>query len=198
MRHLDRRQRFDHDVGMALLQATEHVEIVGQRELRVETADDVKFARWVFEGRVRLREDFLEAARVGAIFFRHTRERAENTGVAQDADVRRIDVLIGREIDAVAVLATVREVCQATDGQQVGGCKKREAILAREPLAAFHFRGNRDELRIGSSACHTTLRTASVTLCPPNPNELDSATSTCRSTAWFGAESRSQAGSALN
>ncbi len=57
-------------------------------------------------------------------------------------------MLIGGEIDALGVLATVREVRQATDGQQVGGCKKREAILAREPLAAFHFHGNGDELRI--------------------------------------------------
>src|SRR2546425_3792478 len=67
--------------------------------------------------------------------------------------------------------------------------------------------GIRDKLVTGVQTCalpiwvrptvrpsgrHATLRTASVTLCPPKPNELDSATSTCRLTAWFGAESRSQ------
>ena len=148
MRHLDRGQRLDHDVGMPLLQAAEHVEVVRQLELGMQAADDVKLAGRVFARCIRLGEDFIQTARIRAIFLRHARKRAEHARIAQDADVRRVDVLIGGEIDTVAVLATVRDVCQATDGQQVGGCKKREAILAREPLAAFHFRGNGDELRI--------------------------------------------------
>ena len=40
-------------------------------------------------------------------------------------------------------------------------------------------------------------RTARVTLWPPNPNELESATSTVRSTIWLGAQSRSHWGSGL-
>ena len=45
---------------------------------------------------------------------------------------------------------------------------------------------------VGHSRYAAHLRTASVTLCPPNPNEFDSATSTRRSTFRFGAQSRSQ------
>ena len=40
--------------------------------------------------------------------------------------------------------------------------------------------------------------TARVTLCPPKPNELESATSTWRSTFRLGAESRSHLGSGVN
>ena len=39
--------------------------------------------------------------------------------------------------------------------------------------------------------------TARVTLCPPKPNEFESATRTGRSTATFGAQSRSQSGSGV-
>src|SRR5207237_5176472 len=45
---------------------------------------------------------------------------------------------------------------------------------------------------IANPQFHATLLTANVTLCPPNPNEFDKATSICRSTAWFGAECKSQ------
>src|SRR2546425_8828240 len=44
----------------------------------------------------------------------------------------------------------------------------------------------------GPSVHHAARRMASVTLCPPNPKEFESATSTCRFTALLGAESRSR------
>ena len=157
----------------------------------MEAADDVEFARRIVARGVRLGEDLVETARVGPVFFGHPRERAEHAGVAQDADIGRIDVLVGGEVDALAVLARVGEGRESPDCQQVVRCEKREAILARQPFAPFDLVGNRSEV-------HGTLLTASVTLCPPNPKELDSATFTCRSTAWFGAESRSHAGSAWN
>src|SRR5207247_10250521 len=126
-----------------------------------------------------------------ADFCLDTREVAVYAGVAPDADSRRIDLSIRGEKDALTVFARVGEVRDATDRQEVVRCEKREAILARQPLAAF-------DLVCDRSQTHAALRTASVTLCPPNPNELESATSIRRSTALFGAESRSQAGSGLN
>src|SRR6266566_5420895 len=176
---------------MACLEAAKHVRVVREPQLGMQAAHDVKLTGRIVPRRVCLGEHFLQTPRVRAVLFRHAREGAEHAGVAQDADVGRIDVLIGREVDAVAVLPAIGEIGEAADRQQVARCKKREAILARESLAAFDLLGDRSEV-------HATLRTASVTLCPPNPNELDRATSTCRWTAWFGAESRSQAGSALN
>jgi len=47
--------------------------------------------------------------------------------------------LIRGEVDTVAVRALVREVGEATDGQEIGGVKQREAVLATEPLTAFDF-----------------------------------------------------------
>src|SRR5437660_4535945 len=182
MSHLDRSKSLDHHLRVALLEAAEHVDIVREPELGMEPAHDVKLARRVVARRVGFREYFLEAPRVGAVFFRHPGERTEHAGVAQNADVRRIDVLVGGEVDAVAIAPSVCEVREVAEGEQVVRGKQREAILAGEPLAAFD---------LGRNGCegHATLFTASVTLCPPNPNEFDSAKSNCRLTALFGAES---------
>ncbi len=111
----------------------------------MQPADDVKLPRRIVARGVRFREYFLEAPRVGAVFFRHPGERTEHAGVAQNADVRRIDVLIGGEGDAVAVPAPVGEVRETPERQQVVRCKKREAILARQSLALFYFRRDGDE-----------------------------------------------------
>src|SRR5207245_2995623 len=191
MRDFDRGQRFDHHLRVALLQAAEHVDVVLEAQLGMQATDNVELAGWIVARGIGLGEHLVQAARVRAVFFRHPREGAEHAGVAQDADIRRIDVLIGGEVDALAVLAHVRKVREATDGQEVVRCKKREAILARQPLAAFDLVGDRSEI-------HAALRTASVTLWPPKPNEFERATSTRRSTALLGAESRSHAGSAVN
>src|SRR5579859_4801740 len=176
---------------MAFLEAAKHVRVVRQLQLGMQAAHDMEFARRVIPRGVGFGEHFFQTPRVGAVFLRHPREGAEDAGVAQNADVGRIDVLVRREVDAVAVPPPVGEIGEAADRQQVRRCKKREAILARQSLAAFDLVGDRSEV-------HATLLTASVTLCPPNPKEFDSATSTWRWTAWFGAESRSQAGSGVN
>src|SRR5207253_2635726 len=82
------------------------------------------------------------------------------------------------------------------DGEQVVRVEQRERVVARQPLAALDF--VRDGSERGPSVHHAARRMASVTLCPPNPKEFESATSTCRFTALLGAESRSQAGSGVN
>src|ERR1051325_5205467 len=191
MRNFNRGECLNHDSGVALFQAAKHVCVVRQLQLGMQPTDDVELARRILARRVRLGEHVLEAARVGAVFLRHARERAEDAGVAQDADVGRIDVLVRREVDAIPVPGAVREIGEPADRQQVVRCEKREAILARQPLSPLDLL--RDE-----SQTHGALRIASVTLCPPKPNELERATSNRRFTALFGAESRSQAGSGLN
>src|SRR3989442_4489648 len=202
MAHLNCSRGFYHHLRMALFQAAEHVHVLREPQLGMQAAHDVELARGIIPRGIRFGEHLVQAARVGAVFLRHAREGTEDAGVAQDADIGRIDVLIRREVNALAVPTSIGKVGQPTDGQQVVRCKKREAILARQPFATFNFRGDGNQLwvrpTVRPSGRHATLRTASVTLCPPKPNELDSATSTCRLTAWFGAESRSQAESGLN
>src|SRR6266567_4720879 len=101
-----------------------------------------------------------------------------------------------RSTHAIAVAAPVRLVGEPPDGEQIGGVKQGEPVVARQPLAALDL--DCDGRECGPSVHYAARRMASVTLCPPNPNEFESATSTCRFTALFGAESRSQAGSLVN
>src|SRR5207247_9532479 len=90
----------------------------------------------------------------------------------------------------------VRRGGEPPDGEEIGGVEQREGVVAAQALRP------RDLLRDGSeggpAVHHAARRMASVTLCPPNPKEFESATSTCRFTALLGAESRSQAGSGGN
>src|SRR2546428_10403079 len=67
----------------------------------------VELARWVVARRVRLGENLVESARVGPLLLGHPRERAEHARVAEDADVRGVDVLIRGEEDPVAVAPAV-------------------------------------------------------------------------------------------
>src|SRR6266566_2223748 len=137
MSHFDRSKSLDHHLRVALLEAAEHVDVVREPELGMQPADDVKLARRVVARGVRFREYFLEAPRVGAVFLRHPGERTEHAGVAQNADIRRIDVLVCGKVHAVAVAPSVCEVREVAEGEQVVRGKQREAILACEPLALF-------------------------------------------------------------
>ncbi len=160
MSHFDRSKRFDHDLRVARLEAAEHVDVVREPQLGVQTAHDVELARRIVARGIRLDEHFLQAARVRAVFFGHPGERTEHAGIAKNADVGRIDVLICGKIDSMAVTPSVGEVGEVAEGEKVVRCEKREAILARESLAPFHFSGNGDQRRVS----HATFRTASVTL----------------------------------
>src|SRR5574341_200818 len=153
MRHFDRGERLDHHLRVPLLQPAKHVRVVRQLQLGMQAAHDVKLARGIFARRAGFGEDFLQAAGVGAVFLRHARERAEHAGIAQDADVGRIDVLVRRKVDTAAVTPLIGEVREPADGEEVGRSKKREAILAREPFAVFDLVRNRSQV-------HATLRTA--------------------------------------
>src|SRR3989441_7422030 len=75
-------------------------------------------------------------------------------------------------------------------------------MVGGDTLVGLGFARDRVQCRIPGGHWrqlhHAARLMASVTLCPPNPKEFESATSTCRFTALFGAESRSQAGSGVN
>src|SRR5258706_2831672 len=162
MGHLNCCEGLYHHLRVTLLQAAKHVDVVCEPELGMQPADDVKLARRIVARGVRFREYFVEAPGVGAVLFRHPRERTEHARVAQNADVRRIDVLVCGKVHSVAIASSVCEVREVAEGEQVVRCKKREAILARQSLARFYLRRDGDERRIS----HATFRTASVTLWP--------------------------------
>src|SRR5690242_28465 len=196
VRHLDRGERLDVHAGVSRGEPAEHLQVIRQTQLGMQAAHDVKLAGGVVAGGFGLGEHFVERAGVRAVLPGHPRERTEHARVAQDAHVGGVDVLVGGEGDAVAVLATVRLVRQAADGEEVVRAEQRERVVARQAFVARDL--VRDRVERGIAARHAARRIASVTLCPPNPNEFERATSTDRLTALLGAESRSQAGSGWN
>src|SRR5207245_11107406 len=139
-------------------------------------------------------EDPCQAAGVGAHLLRHACEGAEHARVAQYADVRGVEMLVGGEEHAIAVATAVREIAEPADGEEIVGLEERQPVVARQPLTALDLLGDGPERRVR----HAARRTASVALCPPNPKEFESAISTARFTALLGAESRSQVGSGVN
>src|SRR6266699_1513084 len=196
VRDLDRREGLDVHSGVARLEAAEHVDVVGEPQLGMQAPHDVELARRVVARRVGLGEDLVETPGIRALLLRHAREGAEDARVAQHAHVRGVDVLIRGEAHTVAVAPAVHLIGKPPDGEQVVRVEQRERVVARQPLAALDLVRDGSERR--PSVHHAARRMASVTLCPPNPKEFESATSTCRFTALLGAESRSQAGSGVN
>ena len=87
--------------------------------------------------RLGLGQHLLQRVAIRALFLRQARVRAEHAGLPQDADVRRIDVLVGGEGDAVAVLRAVHRVGQCAEAEQVRRAEERDAVVVREPLAAL-------------------------------------------------------------
>ncbi len=114
----------------------------------MKAAHDVELARRHPARLLRLVVHLLERPRVRTLFLRHPGERAEHAGVPEDADVGRIDVLVGREQDAVAVPARVGEVRQAAEPEEIGRSVERHAVRGVQPLAGKHLVGERVEGRV--------------------------------------------------
>ena len=110
--------------------------------------------------------DLLHRVAVRAVFFRQPRVRAEDAGLPQDADVRRIDVLVRGERDAVAVLRAIDRVGHVAEADQVGAGEQRDAVFRRQPLAALDLVGDRAE-SAGSLISATIERTGEGTASTP-------------------------------
>ena len=91
----------------------------------------------------RFGEHLIERVAIRAFFLRQARVRAEDAGLPQDADVRRIDVLVRRERDAVAVLRAVHRVGQWPRPRRSGVSKSATPSAGDEPLAALDLVGDR-------------------------------------------------------
>jgi len=96
----------------------------------------------------------------------------------------------------VAVSRAIGRVGHGSHAQQVGRAEQRDRVLSRQTLSRPYFVGDRNERPIanrrvrdfgrGAHGQSRYLRTASVTLCPPNPKLLVNARSISRSTATLG------------
>ena len=108
VRDLDGGEGLDMDVREIRLERAEHLRVVGEPRFHVQPTDNMKFT---CQGAVRRRcffEHLLEGVAIGAVFFRQSRIRAEDTRLSQRTDVRRVDVLIRREQNVIAVLGDAK------------------------------------------------------------------------------------------
>ena len=118
-------------IGVPLLEPADHVRVVAQPQLRVQAADDMELAGRCPDGLRRFVIHLFQRPGVGPVFLRHAREGAEDAGLPQDADVGRIEVLIGGEEDPVAVLPAVGQVGQPPYAEEVGLSYRSNASSAR-------------------------------------------------------------------
>ena len=86
-------------------------------------------------------------------------------------------MLVSREEHAVAVTAPVHLIGEPSDGQEIVRIEEGERVLAGQTLMTRDLIRDRSERRI-PRLVHAARWMASVTLCPPNPKEFESATST--------------------
>jgi hypothetical protein len=81
VRDLDRGERFDMDVRVPLLEPADHVGVIREPELGMESADDVELAGRHTPRLIRLGEDLFQRPGIRPVLLGHPRERAEHAGV---------------------------------------------------------------------------------------------------------------------
>ncbi len=136
---LDRRERLQVDVGEALLEAAEHLEVPLEGEFGVQAADDVELGHLVAALLGGVRVDVLVRHLPGVVLARQRREAAELAVVGVDADVGRIDVAVDVEVRHVAVLATAHGVGETAEVQDVRRREAGERVRLVEALAVSYF-----------------------------------------------------------
>ena len=145
---LDRGERLDVHLGESLPEAPDHVGVVGEPELRVQAAHDVKLPGRPAPGLLRLLIDLFERSGVGPLLLGHPGERAKHAGVPQDADIGGIEVLIGREEHPVPVLPLVGERGELSQAEDVAGLVQRDPLGRVEPLSCQNPLGDGSQGRI--------------------------------------------------
>ncbi len=102
----------------------------------METGDDMEFPH-AFSGAARLVQDILDAHLVRAGLALAPAERAELASV--HADVRRIDVHVPDEIDAVPVLFLRDMGGHAPEREEIVGLEKLKPVFSGKTLVGYDF-----------------------------------------------------------
>ena len=112
------RERFEMYAGTALLQAANHFQKIFERQIGMQSANNVEFGCAFANALLGALINFFEGVSVGA---RRVGVAAERTQLAmRHADVGRIDVTVDVEIGDVAVLFFADVVGEPADREQVG------------------------------------------------------------------------------
>ena len=137
VRDLDRGERLDVHIGVALLQSAEHLGVVLEPCAHVEPAHDVELAHVRIRGGLRVHLIHRVAIRPG--FLGQPRVRAEDARLAKDADVGRIDVLVRGEVHDLPCFASFAAFARCPTPSRSGVSKsvRPSAALSRVPDATF-------------------------------------------------------------
>ena len=111
--------------GKLALECAKHRRVVLEPRFHVEPTNNVELRRQACSRRLGLGQHLVERVAIRAIFFRQARVPAEDTRLAQDADVRRVDVLVRGEVDAVAMRARFIASASAPMPSEVGRVEER-------------------------------------------------------------------------
>ena len=120
------------------LEAAQQVRVVAERQLRIQTVDDVQLGERLIGALAKLVPRLFERHRVG---LGHAglqpRERAEQA--TRLADVGRLEAQVVVEVGARAVTLLALAIGQPADGEQVRRLEQTHAIVERQPLAALQL-----------------------------------------------------------
>ena len=105
------------DLGAHLFDPLEQLDIIGKRQVRMNSADHVDLDDGLIKSLTHLVLDLLNAHLIGQLVFLLPAEGAELTEIG--ADIGIVDVLVVDEIGVVAVFPFPDHIGQIADGQDV-------------------------------------------------------------------------------
>jgi len=115
------------DLRKALLQAADEVFEIFERQIRMQTANYVKFGNRLGVAAGRRLERFFQRHGVGAGRVLLAAEGAETAG--GNADIRGVDVAVDVEVRHVAVHSLPNVIRQPADGENIRRAIKLDAVF---------------------------------------------------------------------
>ena len=138
-----------------LADGAEHVHVIGERQVRVDAADDVDLADRLVQPLTDLGADLVQAHLVGQRVTLGTAEGAELAQVG--ADVRVVDVLVVDEVGAVAVLPLADDVGEVAEGEDVRVVVEATAVVQGQAFARPDLVEDVAEPGLGDESVHGVL-----------------------------------------
>src|SRR5262249_58267259 len=117
--------------------------VVLERPVRMVAADDVDLPNFLADHA----DDVLDRVLEGAGLALLASEAAERAG--KDADVRRRDIAVEDEVDAVALARGLDVIGDAPQAEEIVGVEEEEAVVAGEALPLLDFFPDGDQAFVG-------------------------------------------------
>src|SRR5262249_12106130 len=126
--------------------------VVLERPVRMVAADDVDLPNFLADHA----DDVLDRVLEGAGLALLASEAAERAG--EDADVRRRDVAVEDEVDAVALARGLDVIGDAAQAEEIFGVEEEEAVVTGEAVLLLDFFPDGDQAFVGEMQVLTSTR----------------------------------------